>query len=124
MSSVTSARVDMEIVNNATWEDAFQFGSPDDASWTLAGQTFRMDVKGSKDQAVALLTLTTANGRIVTDDVTERVVHLNVPDSVIQSTLLPGEYVFDFIMIDGSNPAIRVALMHGKVKVRQGVTGD
>lgn len=124
MSSVTSARVDMEIVNNASWEDAFQFGSPDDASWNLTGQTFRMDVKGSKDQTVALLTLTTANGRIVTDDVTQRVVHLNVPDATIQSSLLPGEYVYDFIMIDGSNPAIRVALMHGKVKVRQGVTGD
>lgn len=122
--AITSARVDIEIVNNATWEDAFIFGEPEDAAWTLSNQNFRVDVKGSKDQAVALLTLTTANGRIVVDDVVQRVIHFNVPDADVQANLLPGDYVYDLIMIDNSNPAVRVALMHGKLKVRQGVTGD
>lgn len=120
----TSAIVNMEIPNNATWEDAFRFGDEDDISWTFTGQSFRMDIKGNSDADVVLLTMSTDNGRIVVDDVNARILHFNVPDTVIQAALVPGEYVYDLIMYDASLPSIRVLLMAGKVCVTQGITGD
>lgn len=120
----TAAKVDMVITNNATWMDAFQFGTVGDTSWNFTGQNFRMDIKGNKDQTVALLTLLSTNGTIVVDDVTQRILHLNVPDATITGALVPGEYQYDFIMYDSSNPVVRVLLMQGEIKVRQGVTGN
>src|SRR6516165_3425081 len=119
--SATSARVDLEIDNNGTWQDAFQFGQPGDFTWTLAGHTFSMDVQINRYDAVPLLTLTTVNGRIITDDPVQRVIHFNVAASDIQTSLKPGKYVYDLVMLDGSTPPIRVPLMHGNVQVNQGV---
>lgn len=120
--SVTSAHVDLAIDNNGTWQDAFQFGTTGDVTWTLIGQHFLMDVKINRYDASPLLSLTTADGSIVTDDNIQRVVHLNVSPATIQADLPPGRYVYDFVMIDASNPAIRVPLMHGNVTVAQGVS--
>jgi hypothetical protein len=117
--SSTSAHVDLRIDNNGTWMDAFQFGEPDDTTWTLTGQTFALDVQLSP-YGVSLLSLTTANGRILVDDVVQRVIHFNVAPDVIQASLKPGEYVYDLVMINGSD--IRVPLMHGTLCVGQGVT--
>lgn len=121
-ASVTSALVDMVIQQNATWEDAFQFGVTGDTSWTFTGQSFILEVKADRDDAVALLTLSTANGRIVVDSVSLRVLHFLVADAVIQAALKPATYVYDMIMFDGSVPSVRVPLMHGSVTVCQGVT--
>ena len=126
--SATSAHVDMAIDNNGTWEDAFQFGMPNDPNtglpipWSLAGQHFLMNVQVSRYDASPLLTLTTANGRILTLDATNRVVQLNVDPATIQASLPIGEYVYDFVMLDASNPNIRVPLMHGRVCVSKGVS--
>lgn len=119
--SVTSAHVDLAIDNNGTWQDAFQFGTPGDTTWTLSGQHFLMDVKRDRYDASSLLSLTTGGGTIVTDDVTQRVVHLNVTAAAIQAALPPGSYVYDFVMIDDTT-GVRVPLMHGHVRVRQGVS--
>lgn len=120
----TSAIVNMEITNNATWEDAFRFGDSDDVSWSFTSQNFRMDIKGNDEQTAALLTLSTGNGRIVVDSAVQRILHFNVPDTVIAAALVPGEYIYDLIMYDGSVPPVRVQLMSGKICVVQGVTGD
>lgn len=120
----TSAKVDMVITNNATWEDAFQFGVVGDTSWNLAGQNFRLDIKGNKEQIDPLLTLSSVAGTIVVDDTTQRIIHLNVRDIVLAAALVPGEYVYDLVMFDFSTPPIRVVLMEGKVRVTQGITGD
>lgn len=122
--AVTAAKVDMVVKNNSTWMDAFKFGTDGDTTWNFNGQTFRMDIKGNKDQTVALLTLLSSNGTIVVDDPIQRILHLNVPDTTLRAALVPGEYVYDFIMIDTSIPPVRVPLMQGEVKIRQGVTGD
>jgi len=119
--SSTSARVDMVIDNNGTWEDAFQFGTPGDTTWSLTGQNFHMNVQLTPFDAAPLLALTSPT-QIVVDDVTQRVVHLNVDKATLQAALKPGKYVYDLVMLDASNPAIRVPLMHGRVRVRQGVT--
>lgn len=120
---ITSAKVMIEIVNNATWEDAFMFGTEGDTTWSFTGQSFIMELKADRDDTVPLFTLSTANGRIVVDDVVQRILHFNVPFDDIQAALPPRtEYQYDLIMFDASVPSIRVALMHGEVKVKQGVT--
>jgi hypothetical protein len=118
--SVTSARVDLCIDNNGTWMDAFQFGEPDDTTWTLDGQTFELDVQRNPYDTVPLLSLSTADGRILVDDVVQRVIHFLVDPDDIQASLRPGTYVYDLVMINGSN--VRVPLMHGTLEVNQGVT--
>ena len=94
----TSARVDMEITNNATWNDAIIFGVAGDTSWNFSGQNFRLDVKGNKDQPAALLTISTGLATIVVDDINQRILHFNVQDTVIAAALVPGDYVYDLVM--------------------------
>lgn len=122
-----SAHVDLVVPNNATFADAIQFDPPvagvTGPAWSLTGQSFRLDVKPNHEED-ALVSFTSAAGRIVVDDVTQRIIHFNVPDSVIQAALIPGEYIYDFIMFDGSVPPIRVQLMHGAFIVTDGITGD
>ncbi|SRR5260221_4854733 len=120
----TSAKVRIETPDNVTFEDGFQFGDPLDTTWSLTGQSFRMDIKGSKEDTVPKLSLTSGAGQIVTDNAVLRVVHMNVPDSVLRANLVPGKYFYDFIMYDASVPPIRVALMHGTFEMTHGVTGD
>ena len=124
----TSAFVDIVTATNVTWQDAFQFDAPGQACsnilpWTLNGQNFRLDIKGNKDQTVPLLSLLSSAGQIVVADPIQRVVYMNVPESVITAVLVPGRYLYDFIMFDNSTPPIRVALMHGSFTLREGITG-
>lgn len=117
--SATSARVDLQIDNNGTWMDAFQFGKPGDTTWTLDDQTFEVDVQLSP-YGISLLSLTTANGRILIDDPAQRVIHFLVPAADIQAAVEPGWYVYDLVMVDALG--VRVPLMHGELQVTQGVT--
>lgn len=120
---ITSAKVNIEIANNVTWEDAFKFGTDGDTTWSFTGQSFIMELKADRDDVAALFTLSTTNGRIVVDDVVQRILHFNVDKTALQAALPPRtEYQYDLIMYDTSIPSIRVALMHGEVKVKQGVT--
>lgn len=120
---ITSAKVNIEIANNVTWEDAFKFGTDGDTSWSFTLQSFIMELKADRDDPTPLFTLSTGNGRIVVDDAVQRILHFNVPDTDIQANLPPyTEYKYDLVMYDTSVPPIRVALMHGEVKVKQGVT--
>ena len=118
---LTAAKVDIEIVNNATFQDAFMFGTAGDTSWSFSGQTFKMEIKANKFDTTPILTLNSGT-TIIVDDVVQRILHFNVPDATIQASLPIAEYQYDLVMIDGSTPAIRVPLMSGEIKVRQGVT--
>jgi hypothetical protein len=122
--AVTSARVDIIMQTNVTFQYAFQFGDPDDTTWTFTGQKFRMDLKKNKYvDTVPLLTLDSDSGEIVVDDVTQRVLHFNVPETSFSAAgVIPGDYDYDLIMYDTAVPALRVALMHGKFKMKQGVS--
>ncbi len=126
--SGSSARVDIKIPNNATFGDAIQFDPPvagvTGPAWSLSGQSFIMEVDANYEANVHLLRITSDDGQIIVDDEIERIIHFNVPDSTIQGALVPGVYVYDLIMYDGSNPPVRVALMHGKFTVTDGVTED
>lgn len=126
----TAAIVEMVISDNATWDDAFQFGDEDDTTWTFDNQSFSMDVKTSSDETEVLLALTTANGRIVVDDTDLRILHFHVPDTDVQDTIpfidddgCSNSYVYDLIMTDDDS-GDRLQLMTGKVRVTHGITGD
>lgn len=122
--AITCAIVDIVNQDNQTIQDAFQFGTPGDTSWSLTGMSFKMEVKASRDDTAPLVTWTSGAGQIVVDDVVQRALHLNVPDTVVQASLPPAEYVYDFIMLDGSTPAVRTPLMQGRFIIRRGVTED
>lgn len=124
LRNATAALVDCTISNNATWSDAFMFGVVGDTSWDFVGQNFKLEVKASHNDTTPLATFTSAGGTIVVDDLVQRVLHMNVPDTTIQTSLPVGQYVYDLIMFDGSSPAIRVQLMTGHLFIQQGVTED
>ena len=144
----TSARVDISTVNNATWEDAFQFdptgptGSQPSfwppgvtgPAWTLTNQNFLVTIKGNLLQSTPLLQIdtgVTGCNLIVVDDVNSRILHMNVPDVVMNGFtgavgctgqgLIPGWYIYDFIMYDQSHPPVKIALMHGRFQYADGV---
>lgn len=124
MTAPTSAIVNIATQDNVTLQDAFQFGTPGDTSWSLVGMSFTMEVKASRDDVMPLIELTSGGGQIIVDDVMQRVVHLNVPDTAIQASLPVATYVYDFIMYDTSVPPIRTVLMQGRLYVSKGVTED
>lgn len=122
----SSANADIITAKNATFNEAYQFDPPvagvTGPAWTLS-PNFRMDVKAYYNQAVALVSFTTAAGQIVVDDAVQRTIHFNVPETVISGPLVPGTYIYDLIMYDNSVPPIRIPVMHGKFIVTDGVTG-
>lgn len=120
--SATSAHIDYTISNNATWQDAVQFIGPSTYSWSLAGCTFEMSIKRNRYDKVPLLTLLSAAGQIIIDDPIQRVIHTNVPATVIQANLPVGVYVYDLLMTDTQNPPVVTSMTHGEVCVKQGVT--
>lgn len=117
--NLASTRVDFLVANNVTWDDALQFGYPDDLTWSFAGCTFLLGIKVLPTDTATLVEFTSAGGTIVVNDPVQRILSMNVPDSVIQASLPPGWYVYDLIMVNGSN---RDALCAGGIQVVQGVT--
>lgn len=125
LQAVTAARVDIVTGNNVTFEDAFQFGTVGDTSWSFSGQNFRMDLKRNRNvDTTPLVSFTSGAGQIIVDDPVQRILHFLVPETTLSAaSVIPGTYDYDFIMFDGSSPAVRIALMYGKFKVYNGVTG-
>lgn len=122
-SNATSALVKFKISNDATWNDAIQFGPlADGTTWAFpAGVTFLMDVKRNRFDASPLLLLSTANGRIINLSSSLRLIQFNVSIADLQAALPPGDYVYSFIMDDPiTTPSQRTQLMHGDVCVGQG----
>jgi len=124
-SNATSALVNFRISNDATWNDAIQFGPmADGTEWSFpVGGTFLMDVKRNRYDVAPLLQLSTANGRIVNLSSTLRLIQFNVAITDILASLPPGDYVYSLILDDPiTTPSQRTQLMHGDVCVGQGPT--
>lgn len=119
----TSANVDISVAKNASFLEAFQFDDPTVTTWDLANKTFRLDIKGNFEQTSALISITSAGGKITVEDVATRVILINVDDATMQAALVPGEYVYDLIMTDTAFSDARTQLMHGKFTFAEGVTG-
>jgi hypothetical protein len=121
----SSSYVKIVAANNATFQEAYQFDPPVSGmtgpAWTLA-PNFRLDIK-AYHEGPTLVSFTSGAGQIVVDDPVQRLIHTNVPESVIQGALVPGRYIYDLIMYDNSVPPVRTALMTGEFVVTDGVTG-
>lgn len=130
-SGPTSAHVDLYWSNNSTFQDAFQFDPPPGLTgvsggtgpyWNFENKRFLLEIKGNREDTLALYTLDSNLGQIVVDSTTLRVVHTNVDDATLNAVLYPGKYYFSFIMQDQSvSPVNRVELMHGDFNVKIGV---
>lgn len=122
----SSAHVKIVTAKNATFNEAYQFDAPVQGvpppTWVLY-PNFRLDVKGYLEQPAPLLSVTSAAGQIIVDDPVQRVIHFNVPETLLFPALTPGRYFYDLIMFDNSVPPIRVPLMHGEFVLTDGVTG-
>ena len=126
----TASPVDLVTANNVTWEDAFQFDPPNGIpgvtgpTWTFQNQNFRMDVKTNINATGPIASWTSSAGQIIVQDVVNRILSMNVPESQFPlNGMVPGTYIYDFVMFDGSVPPIRVMLMKGKFKLQAGITG-
>lgn len=132
-----AAHVNIVTLDNETFQDALQLDPPDcdcgcagatgptgctGPVWTL-GPNLRMDIKRHRSDTSALLSLTSAASQIIIDDPTNRIFHFNVPETTLTAALVPGEYVYDFVMYDNSTPPIRTVLMGGEFKLLHGVSG-
>ena len=121
-------KVDMAIANNVYWDDAFQFGQPDDFTWSFSGVTFTLDIVTPQETWVngvppaPVLSLSSAGGTIVVDDPVNRILHLFVSDLTIRSALPIGCYQYDLVMTTTATGE-RDALMYGSVEVYSGITG-
>src|SRR5215831_13500805 len=118
----TVAPVDLIFQDNETWQDAWQFGMPDDHSWDFTGWTFYMDVKGDRDDVSPLFQLTSANGRIRLIDVASRIIQFNANSVDVQAALKPGRFDYDLIGLDTSVPSVRTALLTGRLRLKHGIT--
>lgn len=122
--ALSAARVDIKVADSGSLNDAFIFGTTGDTSWSFLNMTFKMDVKGSTDDASPLLSMTTENGHILVDDVVNRILHFAVSQATIESSLVPGCYVYDLVMIDNSALPVRTPLMYGTLTVIHGATQE
>lgn len=118
----SSAHVDINTPDNATFSEAFQFDDAAVTYWNFTSKTFRMDIKANRWVSANLISLTSGAGQIVVDDAALRVLHFNVSDAVLNAAMPTGKYVYDLIMIDGAG--VRTQIMHGEFWFSHGVTGD
>lgn len=135
----TASDVDLFTSTNTTWQDAFEFDPPavpgqpyppywpngvSGPTWTFLGQNFRMDIKTNINASGPIASWTSSAGQIVVTDPINRILNMNVPESQYPlNGVVPGTYLYDFIMFDGSVPPIRVMLMQGKFKLQPGISG-
>jgi hypothetical protein len=138
----TAASVDLVTSTNTTWTDAFQFDPPGATgmppppywpegatgpTWGFSGQNFRMDVKtniNASGPIASWWSTGTTGGQIVVIDPVNRILNMNVPESqYVTNGMVPGSYLYDFLMFDGSIPPVRTMLMRGKFLLKAGITG-
>jgi hypothetical protein len=138
---ITAARVDLTASTNTTFEDAYQYDPPSNwtgvtgPTWSFTGMNFQMDIKGNRGQTGPLLSVwgpTGGSNMIQVQDQTNRILNFNVPPAVLTGLtggtgatgpgMVPGRYVYDFLMFDQSHPPIVVGLMFGEFTLYDGIT--
>lgn len=104
------------ITDNADWLQPLVFTDRGGAPYDMTGSTLRVDFKASRDDPAAVLSLTTGNGGIVSDDLANGAISLSIADFAVA----PGDYVGDLIRITGG---AREHLLDVTLNVVRGVTG-
>lgn len=113
---MTPVLANLDIRDNADWSIPLQFVDNYEVPYDFTGSTFRMDIKASVDAGAAVASLTTANGGIVSTDLANGAIILEIAAFAIS----PGDYVYDLIRISG---LARETLTFGAVHIDKGVTG-
>lgn len=104
------------ISDNADWAQPLVFTDRNGAPYVLTGSTFRLDFKVSRDDASAVVSLTSGNGGVASTDLANGTVTLNIADFAVPA----GTYIGDLIRIAGS---AREHLIDIELNVVKGVTG-
>lgn len=101
--------------SNALLKQSYQFIDEQSQPVNLTGYTFNGQFKVPPGTGAAVLTISTANGRVNIIDATNGFLDIQIPGNLID----PGEYVFDLLATVAGTPYI-FAL--GTLTVLQGVT--
>lgn len=104
------------IRDNSDWLIPWDATDDDDVPYDLTGSTFRMDIKASVNDAGAALSLTTANGGIVSTDLVNGVFTVVIADFALPA----GTYVYDLLRLSGG---ARETFVFGELIIEKGVTG-
>lgn len=119
-----AATVLISILNNAWFNNAFQYGVVGDTSWSFTGKEFLCDLKSDIDNVTPELSLASDSQSpptILVLDPVLRILQFNVTDLVIRASLPVGPYQYDLVMSDILTGE-RDVLMSGVITVVQGVT--
>ncbi|MFE8033854.1 hypothetical protein [Thiohalocapsa marina] len=114
---MSAGRHNIEIEQGATWLLLLRYRSEPDAPVDLTGATARMQVRATYDAEVAIVSLTTENGRISIDGQAGEIA-LSIEAGATEE-LPAGLYVYDVEVVRGESVT---RLLSGRAKVSPEVT--
>ena len=112
-----AGKYDLVVRKNEHWAETFTWTDAAGTAINLTGYTAKMEVRAAPGTTV-ILTLTTANSRIVITALTG-VVAISVPVAVLD-TIAAGTYAYDLVLFDAA--LIPIAFLKGSVIVEDGIT--
>jgi hypothetical protein len=114
---MSAGRHNIEIEQGATWSLLLRYRAEPDTPIDLTGATARMQVRTTYDADVALISLTTENGRIsIAGETGEITLGIDAADT---EALPAGLYVYDVEVVRGESVT---RLLAGRAKVSPEVT--
>ncbi len=117
-------RVDIGVASNSWWDDSFQYGDPEDQTWTLTNKSFYCSIKVNDSVSTpVLVTFSTGGGTILVTDAVNRIITMNVTDIALRAALpsVPYTYVYDLLMVDNVTGQTDV-LQYGIFQFSTGMT--
>ena len=120
--------VKIDMLHNAGFTHSFEWVDKDGNPISLAGYNLRAQIKRKGSDPLALVELSTDNGRILVDTVKTNRFTISIPANVLSPTVSVNSagietdkpYVFDLLRIQSGE--LRPVLMRGVISVKQGVT--
>lgn len=120
--NISVAKVDLIVQNNQTFNYAFSFGDPLDASWSFDHQDLYMDIKRDAADETPVMSLNSLSpATILIIDSATRSIAFNVDDDDLRAALESDTYKYDLMMVDRTTGET-VPLMGGDIKITEGVT--
>ncbi len=120
---VTPGEYDMVVYQGATWERVFNWQQANEDPIVITGCTAEMDVRIVDLASTTVLELSTANSRIVLDELNGQIsMFLSAEETAAVRALT---YVYDLEITDPApDPPVVVRLLQGEFDVRGEVTRD
>lgn len=116
------SKLDLVMVQGATFEKAFEWKDSSKVPISLVGYTARLQIRSDTDSSTTLLELTTENGRITLNDPTTGVIQLYV-SAADTAALTFNTGVYDLeLQHTASGRTIVDNIVYGTVSLRKNVT--